>query len=74
VIFSSFVISVTSFERSLNEFRSVNEDVINSVIPAWKAGIQDEMDVSGSVLANLDAGYPCRHDEHWVFSSSIGRA
>jgi hypothetical protein len=21
------------------------------------------MDVSGSILANLDAGYPCRHDE-----------
>jgi hypothetical protein len=21
------------------------------------------MDVSGRILANLDAGYPCRHDE-----------
>jgi hypothetical protein len=26
------------------------------------AGIQVYMDVSGSVRANLDAGYPCRHD------------
>ena len=25
------------------------------------------MDVSGSILANLDAGYPCRHDAVWVF-------
>ena len=32
------------------------------VIPAWSAGIQVYMDVSGSVRANLDAGYPCRHD------------
>jgi hypothetical protein len=32
------------------------------VIPAWSAGIQVYMDVSGSVRANLDAGYPCPHD------------
>jgi hypothetical protein len=25
------------------------------------------MDVSGSVLANLDAGHPCRHDERCLF-------
>ena len=35
----------------------------DSVIPAWSAGIQVDMDVSGSILANLDAGYPCRHDD-----------
>jgi len=39
----------------------------NSVIPAWRAGIQVDMDVSGSVLASLDAGYPCRHDERYFF-------
>jgi hypothetical protein len=27
------------------------------------------MDVSGSILANLDAGYPCRHDEVRIFIS-----
>jgi hypothetical protein len=25
------------------------------------------MDVSGGILANLDAGNPCRHDEHLNF-------
>jgi hypothetical protein len=38
-----------------------------SVIPAWSAGIQANMDVSGSILAGLDAGYPCRHDEDLRF-------
>jgi hypothetical protein len=37
------------------------------VIPAWSAGIQINMDVSGSILANLDAGYPCRHDKDLSF-------
>ena len=38
------------------------------VIPAWSAGIQIDMDVSGGILANLmDAGYPCRHDEDLYF-------
>jgi hypothetical protein len=32
--------------------RSLKEEVINSVIPAWRAGIQVDMDVSGSVLAD----------------------
>ena len=27
------------------------------------------MDVSGRILANLDAGYPCRHDEDLYFRS-----
>jgi len=39
-------------------FALVKAQASNSVIPAWKAGIQVDMDVSGSVLANLDAGYP----------------
>ncbi len=30
------------------------------------------MDVSGSILASLDAGYPCRHDEYRHFSFSVG--
>src|SRR6478672_3889211 len=34
------------------------------VIPAWSAGIQADMDVSESILANLDAGNPCRHDQY----------
>ena len=29
------------------------------------------MDVSESILAKLDAGYPCRHDEVW-FSCPLG--
>ena len=33
-----------------------------SIRHAWSAGIQIDMDVSGGVLANLDAGGPCRHD------------
>jgi hypothetical protein len=37
------------------------------VIPARSAGIQANMDVSGSILANLDAGYPCRHDKDLRF-------
>jgi hypothetical protein len=37
--------------------------VSNCVIPAWSAGIQADMDVSGRILRNLDAGNPCRHDE-----------
>jgi hypothetical protein len=28
------------------------------VIPAWSAGIQVNMDVSGGILAALDAGHP----------------
>ena len=36
--------------------------VPDCVIPAWSAGIQVNMDVCGSILASLDAGYRCRHD------------
>jgi len=30
------------------------------------------MDVSGRILASLDAGYPCRHDEDLHFSCVVG--
>jgi hypothetical protein len=30
------------------------------------------MDVSGGILANLEAGHPCRHDEDLAFSYSVG--
>ena len=33
------------------------------VVPAWNAGTQVNMDVSGYILASLDAGYLCRHDD-----------
>jgi hypothetical protein len=32
------------------------------VVPAWIAGTQVHMDVSGRVPADLDAGSPCPHD------------
>jgi hypothetical protein len=38
------------------------------VIPAWSAGIQAHMDVSGGIHVNLDAGDPCRHDEDLHFN------
>jgi hypothetical protein len=41
----------------------VQAEILDYVIPAWSAGIQVDMDVFGGILANLDAGYPCRHDE-----------
>jgi hypothetical protein len=28
---------------------------------------QVDTDISGSILADLDAGYPCRHDEVYIF-------
>ena len=30
------------------------------------------MDVSGGIRANLDAGYPGRHDGEFAFSCSVG--
>jgi len=35
---------------SLNGFRPVKAQAVNSVIPAWRAGIQVDMDVSGRIL------------------------
>jgi hypothetical protein len=60
---------VISFEntgrRGRDQFKA---EPLDCVIPAWSAGIQVYMDVSGRVLANLmDAGYPCRHDEDLYF-------
>jgi hypothetical protein len=40
---------------------------LDCVIPAWSAGIQADMDVSGGILSDLDAGNPCRHDEDLYF-------
>jgi len=51
------------------ESRSVQVESIDCVIPAWSAGIQLDMDVSGGILASLmDAGDPSRHDEDLVLS------
>jgi hypothetical protein len=49
------------------DFGHFKQSPLDCVIPAWSAGIQADMDVSGSILANLDAGYPCRHDEVRIF-------
>jgi hypothetical protein len=38
--------------------QSARSEPLDYVIPAWSAGIQVDMDVSGGVLANLDAGGP----------------
>jgi hypothetical protein len=43
------------------------EEPLDYVIPAWTAGIQIYMDVSGCILASLDAGHPCRHDGDLCF-------
>ena len=48
-------------------FGHLRQSPLDCVIPAWSAGIQVDMDVSGGILANLDAGYPCRHDEDLYF-------
>jgi hypothetical protein len=57
-----------SFKNTGGEgLRSLQADFLDCVIPAWSAGIQADMDVSGTILSNLDAGYPCRHDEVRIF-------
>jgi len=43
------------------------QNASDCVIPAWSAGIQADMDVFGGIRANLDVGYPCRHDEDLRF-------
>jgi hypothetical protein len=45
----------------------VQAEPLDVVIPAWSAGIQVDMDVSEGILANLDAGNPCRHDDDLHF-------
>jgi hypothetical protein len=34
---------------------------------AGEGRVRVDTDVSGSVLADVDTGYPCRHDERWLF-------
>ena len=51
-------------EGALGQFKS---EPFDCVIPAWSAGIQADMDVSGRILADLDAGNPCQHDEDLHF-------
>jgi hypothetical protein len=41
---------------------SVFDVRLGAVVPAWSAGTQVHMDVSGGVPAGLDASSPCRHD------------
>jgi len=36
-------------------FAPVKAQAVNAVIPAWRAGIQVDTDVAGSVLASMDA-------------------
>jgi hypothetical protein len=57
---------------SLNAVRPVKAEARNSVIPGWRAGIQMDTDVSGRVPANLDTGYPCRHNVALLFHVSVG--
>ena len=60
---------VPSFENVGRRASVSSSRTLDSVIPAWRAGIQVDMDVSGGILANLDAGDPCRHDEDLDFHS-----
>ena len=62
--FINFVIFASSLESTGRRyFGHFKQSLLDRVIPAWSAGIQIDTDVSASILANLDAGYPCRHDE-----------
>jgi hypothetical protein len=64
----ALVLFVCAFETGGQRHFAHAKQSLYCVIPAWSAGIQVDMDVSGSVLANLmDAGYPCRHDEVRAF-------
>jgi hypothetical protein len=45
--------------------RSVLVQELDCVIPAWSAGIQADMDVSGRMLPPRMARNPCRHDENF---------
>ena len=54
---------VISFENEGRKGLGQIKQPLDCVIPAWSAGIQANMDVSERILANLDAGYLCRHDE-----------
>jgi hypothetical protein len=56
-----------SLKISVENLGQFMQKPFNCVIPAWSAGIQVDMDVSGGILAKLDAGNPCRHDENRPF-------
>jgi hypothetical protein len=40
--------------------RSIPVQLLDFLIPVWSAGIQADLDVSGRILAKLDAGHLCR--------------
>ena len=63
----NFVLFVCPLKIRTGGVSSVPAEPLDHVIPAWSAGIQVYMDVSGSILASLDAGNPCRHDEDLHF-------
>jgi hypothetical protein len=46
--------------RRARRKKNIFAEPLDCVIPAWSAGIKADMDVSGCILANLDAGNPCR--------------
>jgi hypothetical protein len=57
-----------SFENmGRSGLESLQAELLDSVIPAWSAEIQIDMDVFGGIPAHLDAGHPCRHDEDLHF-------
>ena len=60
----TFVLFASSLENTaLKGPRSVQADLFDFVVPAWSDGTQADMDVSERILAELDAGHPCRHDD-----------
>src|SRR5215475_8352530 len=64
MVMLTFVLFASFFENTaLKGPRSVQADLFDFVVPAWSDGTQADMDVSERILAELDAGYPCRHDD-----------
>src|SRR2546425_8087543 len=58
-----FLSSISVENKGVQRLRSVQAGALDWVIPACSAGVRLTRMFSGSILANLDAGYPCRHDE-----------
>src|SRR5215510_559376 len=50
------------FENGVACLRSNSSRSSTASFQPWSAGIQVDMDVSGGILASLDAGHPRRHD------------
>jgi hypothetical protein len=69
---SSFVLFVCSFEntgrRGLDQFKA---EPLDWSFPHGVLESRLTWMFSGRVLANLDAGYPCRHERRSVFSCSV---